>query len=64
MAEISTRVIVTVTTDDGREFTWDNTKTASAYDRTQWGVPVIVQSLLNIQAEDAADAVDTPGVTP
>lgn len=62
MAEISTRVIVTVTTDDGREFTWDNTKTASEYGRTQWGVPVIVQTLLTLQAEDAADAVQASGV--
>jgi hypothetical protein len=30
MAEITARSIVTVLTDDGRTFTWDNTKTGAA----------------------------------
>lgn len=62
MAEITTHVIVTVTTDDGREFTWDNTKNATAPDNTQWGLDVLAQTLLTLQAEDAAHAVATSGV--
>jgi hypothetical protein len=57
MAEITARSIVTVTTNDGRTFAWDNTKSGTAPDHSVL-LPCAVQALVTLQAEDAADHVE------
>ena len=61
MASITTRVVVEVITDDGRAFTWQGVKENVAPDDTH-GVGIVAMASLNLQAEEAAEGVETSGV--
>jgi hypothetical protein len=61
VATVVTRVIVAVICDDGREFTWDEMTENAAPDDTFW-VGIVAQASINMQAEEAARAVESSGV--